>query len=156
MPAPALNWNINVYNFCYSLDSSPINLVLRNNFNFWLHLGTSLKSVKVVDFFPTKDRSFGFTILPSICRGEVSHTCAAFSVHLFPFWLSSLLWVWEPLKECVLVAPGMRVQVLQWRVRWGEGSKEWETLGPKMMLKFTRPSIVSISGSLIKLKLNSK
>lgn len=38
----------------------------------------------------------------------------------------------------------------------GEGRKERETLGLKMMQKFTQPSIVSISGSLIKLKLGSK
>lgn len=37
-----------------------------------------------------------------------------------------------------------------------KGRKECETLGPKMMLKFTQPSTVAISGCLIKLKLNSK
>lgn len=57
-------------------------------------LGTSPKSVKVAHFFLIKDR-FGFATLPSICRGEVCHTGATFSVQLFPFWLRSL-------KECVL------------------------------------------------------
>lgn len=45
---------------------------------------------------------------------------------------------------------GLQLQILQWRARVGRNEKL------KMTQKFTQPSIVSISGSLIKLKLSSK
>lgn len=152
MPAPALNWNINVYNFCYSLDSFPINLVLRNPFISDFIWVPAWSLMKLQIFSPSRTEALVLQSCPQFAEVK-------FLTRVPPSLCTSSRGSESPSRSVSgeePVVPGMPVRILQWRVRWSEGRKEWETLGPKMMLKFTQPSIVSISGSLIKLKLNSK